>query len=229
MDKFWQHYDTLYAGKDYAAEVKTITPLLGEPGRLLDIGCGTGEHAIQFVLLGFSVCGVDTDMGAIEIACGKDIFCADFVCSSIEKLPCREFDAAVSLFNVVNYIMTEAALVSFFAAIRQRLKVGAPFIFDCWNGEAALADPPRVKITEYGTVTPALDREARRVHMKAELTVNGDSFTHEYDHRLWTIAELKAALWNAGFTAIHVAPWMRPAETATANDWKIMFICRNGA
>lgn len=37
-------------------------------GSILDIGCGTGEHAIFFNLLGYDVTGIDASTKAIELA-----------------------------------------------------------------------------------------------------------------------------------------------------------------
>ena len=37
-------------------------------GRVLDVGCGTGEHALMAASLGYEAVGVDTSMRAIELA-----------------------------------------------------------------------------------------------------------------------------------------------------------------
>ncbi len=37
-------------------------------GRVLDVGCGTGEHALMAASLGYDAVGVDTSMRAIELA-----------------------------------------------------------------------------------------------------------------------------------------------------------------
>jgi SAM-dependent methyltransferase len=40
-------------------------------GRVLDVGCGTGEHALMAASLGHEAVGVDMSMRAIELAKGK--------------------------------------------------------------------------------------------------------------------------------------------------------------
>lgn len=37
-------------------------------GRVLDVGCGTGEHALMAASLGYEAVGVDMSMRAIELA-----------------------------------------------------------------------------------------------------------------------------------------------------------------
>ncbi len=38
------------------------------PGRILDVGCGTGSNAIFFAKNGFSVEGIDTALRALRLA-----------------------------------------------------------------------------------------------------------------------------------------------------------------
>lgn len=223
---FWKHYDRMYAGKYYAGEVSTIQPLLGGAFTLLDAGCGTGEHSRQFANRMVSVIGCDTDCAAVGIAVAKGIRGARFECRSVETLGYKGFDAAVSLFNVVNYILTGDCLASFFAAIHRRLKPSSVFVFDCWNGEAVRVDPPRIKRTAISTLTPTWDGDI--IHMRLDACVDGEAFVHEYDHRPWTPGGLHGALQDAGFVNIVIARWMQPAIAATIADWKIMFICEKG-
>jgi len=57
-------YDVLYSDKDYATECDIIEKLLqeygqGRAGTLLDLGCGTGNHAFPLAQRGYHVTGVD--------------------------------------------------------------------------------------------------------------------------------------------------------------------------
>lgn len=57
-------YDTIYGAKDYGAECSLIETLLrsharGPVASILDLGCGTGNHAIPLAQRGYAVTGVD--------------------------------------------------------------------------------------------------------------------------------------------------------------------------
>lgn len=228
---FWDNYDTVYAGKDYAGEVATILPLLKSPKTLLDVGCGTGTHALIFAQHGIDVTAIDYDEEAISVARNKDRN------SSVKFQVCLPqrlrtdalFDAAVSLFDVVNYRQSTWFLYTFFAGIFDHIKPGAKFVFDCWNGDAALNDPPRVKVTKFGTITPTLapsqNLETTCVHLRFDATVEGNEFTYEFDHYLWSIDVLRRTLEDVGFANVLCTSWMMPEREASAQDWKVMFVC----
>ncbi len=53
-------YDEIYAEKPYAEEARFVHELAGAPGgKLLDVACGTGRHALAFADLGYEVTATD--------------------------------------------------------------------------------------------------------------------------------------------------------------------------
>jgi SAM-dependent methyltransferase len=103
----------------------TALRLLGPgPGRLVDVGCGTGFHTVRFVEAGWSVVGIDPSDDQLRRARGRGL---EVVCGRAEELPFRdgEFDAAVSLW-------THTDVDDFAAVCRETarvLKPGAPFVY----------------------------------------------------------------------------------------------------
>lgn len=225
---FWKHYDKMYADKDYDKEARALLPWLGDPRIILDVGCGTGNHAAAFARQGRLVVGIDLDPNAIKIAREKKVPNVVFLHGDITELRSKgRFDAVVSLFNVVNYVMNKQDLVMLFKYVSMRLRPGGCFIFDCWNGEAALADPPKDKVTQFGVLSGELDRENASTLLTLTACIDGEEFTKQFWHKLWTIQELKDLLEGVGFVNVQCTPWMRPFREATIEDWKVMFIAEN--
>jgi len=65
--------------------------------------------------------------------------------ADVQNLKENNFDMAIAMFNVVNYIENQADLNTFFRAIADKLEKKGMMVFDCWNGIAAVLDPPKIK------------------------------------------------------------------------------------
>ena len=69
-------YDLLYGDKDYEAECDLLCEAFrrwgtGPVESVLDLGCGTGNHAIPLAKRGFQVTGVDVSPGMLAHAEAK--------------------------------------------------------------------------------------------------------------------------------------------------------------
>lgn len=237
---FHDHYDRLYAAKNHAGEAACVLGLLGlrAGARLLEVGCGTGLHSRVFAGAGLEVTAVDTDAAMIARARTAGIG-ADFHALPVEELDDREFDGAAALFNVANYITRRDALVSAFTGIARRLLPGAGFAFDCWNGIAVLADPPRNEVRWVESdgwryemdIAAEMDAMHQTARIRNRFTAVGpagerEAFSHDLVHRLWTPAELRDALGEAGFAEVEFLRWMQPGDPAGAADWKMLVHAR---
>lgn len=245
---YYTYYDTLYSGKDYYLEVKTILELYKEiagglPGRVLDVGCGTGTHALIFAENSCEVVGIDIDCGAIDLARKKSgdhlELPPTFFCQDVKQLDAYNFDLAASLFNVVNYIDRIEDLLGFFQAIHKRLNDDGMYIFDCWNGLAAILDVPREKNTHLIVddeqvdiaTRPQIDLMNQRVCMDNTINITSSNgtmryFSFSYQHRLWMPWVLSNLLEISGFQILKMSKAWQLDAAANHDTWKIMFICR---
>src|SRR5688572_31581254 len=104
-------YDVLYQDKDYLEESRLIDRLLQAYGNgpvrtVLDLGCGTGNHALPLAQLGYEIVGVDRSAGMLESARKKAISQqingkANFYQDDIRSVQLqRAFDASIMMFAV---------------------------------------------------------------------------------------------------------------------------------
>jgi SAM-dependent methyltransferase len=165
-------YDSLYEDKNYQEEcnfVKHVFETYSEKkvNSILDLGCGTGSHALPFADMGYAVTGVDLSENMLEIArkkVGDQKKQIIFVQQDIKhlKLP-QKFDAAVALFAVMGYQTTNEDLKTTFVNIKNYLNSGGLFVFDCWYGPAVLSDRPAVRIKRMEDEEIAVTRIAEPV------------------------------------------------------------------
>lgn len=91
------------------------------PGqRVLELGCGTGEDAVQLARSGVDVVATDPSLKMLQVAQlkAKSADCADriqFLCERMERVPVllrgAQFDAVVSNFGALNCVKDLDALV----------------------------------------------------------------------------------------------------------------------
>lgn len=118
-------YDRDFLGEAHDPSVAAAVRLLGRgPGRLLDIGCGTGAKTVEFCDAGWEVTGVDVSDDMLRLARGRGL---DVVHADAATLPFDDgtFDAVVSVWT-----HTDAddfgAVVS---EISRVLQLGGPFVY----------------------------------------------------------------------------------------------------
>jgi SAM-dependent methyltransferase len=154
-----EYYDILYMDKDYEKECDFLENVFSHysrlrPAKILDIGCGTGGHLVTLAKRGYDVVGVDKSEWMVEFAkekvrrygFGARFFVADVLDLKLDE----KFDACISMFAVVNYIVKTDDIIQAFKNVRRHLKHGGLFIFDYWYGPAVLTIRPsiRVKVVE---------------------------------------------------------------------------------
>ncbi len=236
---FARHYDSIYSDKDYQSDIDVLEAMCGEnlgARQIIEIGAGTGNHTVRLARLARKLVSIEIDADFAEIARlkirGADSTNVDLRPVSLESLNVFDFDGAAAFFNVLNYIAPENRQ-PFIHALAARLKPGAWFLTDLWNGELVLRDPPRPEIREkkHGTtmvrqeITPVLDTKAGTVRLSYNIEVSrSDSverFTEDLTMHVWRLDELEHMLEEAGFTDIDFRDRRAFPAVATAGSWHV--------
>ena len=127
------YYNLFYKDKDYEKEAKCIHKKLIKHNvsgqNLLELGCGTGKHAITFSKLGYKIIGVEQSESMIKSLEKVDNF--ECMQGDIRKINFKDkFDSVISLFHVLSYQVSNKSLESVFKNVNISLKKNGLFLFD---------------------------------------------------------------------------------------------------
>jgi len=243
-------YDLLYAEKDYEAECDVIERAFAEFSaepvrRILDLGCGTGGHAVPLARRGYDVVGMDRSPGMLAAARAKaeaahvasriTFVPGDVTCAS-NVAPC---DAALMMFAVLGYQASLRDLSEALRSTRSNLRAGGLLLFDVWHAPAIHRVPPtpRWKMVERDGArvlrlsSGRLDRAASTCAVTIRvLTLVGDRLAGEtveqHCLRYFAREELVEALHGSGMELLRLGRfpeyWREPDDSI----WSVVGIAR---
>lgn len=255
FSEYARYYDLLYKDKDYAAEADYIHRLIQrwkpEARTLLELGSGTGKHALLLAQKGYDVLGVErsaemlAQARALTQAAGSKGESArkvlpSFVEGDIRSVCVdRQFDAAISLFHVISYQTTNADLQQAFETARKHVKPGGIFVFDVWYGPAVLTDRPAVRVKRMADDQIEVTRLAEpvlhpnrnvvdvhyHVYIRNKATGAVCETREKHEMRYLFTPELELLLERAGFSLLHQEEWLT-GRSAGGDTWGVCFVAR---
>jgi len=210
-------YDEVMAPVPYTEWVKYLRKIFKRynyfPKSILDVACGTGTVSLLLDEKGYFVTGVDISGSMIAEAEKKSVRCnslTQFICQNACDMSFNnEFDAAISLFDSFNYILSSSDVKRAFGAVYNAVKPGGYFIFDL-NSEYALKENFftqdnfwDVEATVKHDWVAKYDNKTRiaTVDMVFYLP-NGETFTETHKERAHRHVEIIEWLQNCGFEFI---------------------------
>jgi SAM-dependent methyltransferase len=249
LERYALYYDTLYQDKDYAREVDYVEWAFRRSGArdvkaVLDVGCGTGGHAIRLAQRGYRVAGIDPSPWMIararQKASGVPRSRLAFQQGTARSFRRSErFDAACCMFGVIDYLLDEEEIRASLTNIRRHLSNSAPFVLDYWYAPAVLAIRPSVRLLVKQadgyeiarTAIPSLD-PARCLNVtKYYCTIrrNGtieDEFTEIHPVRFFFRKELDRFLSESGFTPIAHLAFLKRRQPPGRRTWSALCVAR---
>jgi len=210
-------YDLIYSTfKDYPAEAAALAGVIRrehpQAKTILDVACGTAEHARLLARdHGFDVDGLDLDPAFVRIARGKlrgQVFEGDMTSFALP----RRYDVVQCLFSSIGYVRTLDNVRRAFERFREHLAPGGIALVEPWFAPGVMQHG-RVSIN---TAKTDAVRVARMAHTEVEDRMSRIRFeylvgrvsgiqhtTEVHELGLFTTEEQLRAFDDAGLEAKH--------------------------
>ncbi len=248
--KYADFYDSLYQDKDYKGECDAIEEIFKKYSRkkvfsVLDLGCGTGNHAFELHARGYEIVGVDRSEVMLTHAERKLSKVSDNTNIRFEKGDIRtwksneQFDAVVMMFAVLGYQLENKDVLQSLATVKKHLKLGGLFIFDVWYGPAVLSQKPSKRIKTVNTPTGKILRRASSeidsirqictVHYLTSYETNkhqNQEIIEDHQMRYFFSQELSLFLKTSGLELIKLSEFPNWKNDINETTWNIFGIAK---
>jgi SAM-dependent methyltransferase len=154
---------------------------------ILDLGCGTGNHAIPLAKRGYSVVGIDRSeemLACLRSKAGNQLSSnISFQRGSIRSVDLgHTFDATLMMFAVLGYQTENKDVLAALRTARRHLNPGGILIFDIWHGPAVL----NLRPSERSKIIPTSEGEMVRL---ASGSLDTELQTCTVNYQIWRIKE----------------------------------------
>jgi len=243
-----EQYDSLYGSKDYKIECDLIEEAVRrfstpKPISVLDVGCGTGEHAIEMARRGYVVTGVDLSQQMLDVATVKTakqpyLERPRWVCGDLRDFKTAEqYDMAIMMFSVVGYLTSNNDVLAGLRNIRRHIKLGSLLICDFWSGPSVLTVLPGERVRVVQT-------QDGKIIRTASTALNIEKHTADVTFKMWTLAhdilvsetcethhlryffpmEIQLFLSNAGFNLKGLSAFPSLDVPLTSESWNALAV-----
>lgn len=231
-------YDQIHSSKSYEGESKRMLDFLKtELGKtnilkIMDFGCGTGVHLNSLAGERLELYGYDRNEYMLEVARRKypDLS----VSSDYSQIP-GDLDLVYSLFDVVNYQITDAEVGIFFRSLASKLSRGAMLLIDGWHYPGVKLDPPNARERDIVFESTIINRRVQPstqddyrttiLDITLEDKLQSQMLTHErHTMRAFEREELAAFASACGFKEINFRDGRDWFSELHAESWRfVMF------
>lgn len=244
--KYAEIYDLIYSKKDYLKESNWIEKIFmrysdKKPGKILELGCGTGNYTEIFAKKGYEITGVDFSRYMIEIAKRKarlNKLEIPYFRRDIRELNLRKkFDLCLMLFNVVGYLNRDSDIINCFKSVREHLVEGGLFLFDFWFAQAVLNIKPsrRINVLQNGDLTivkissPVMKKSVIDIFIKIFISNKNkfvEKFNEKHRARFFSPEEYRGLLKTGGFKIIKETPFLNSKNLLNKKTWIGFVVCK---
>jgi SAM-dependent methyltransferase len=245
-------YDLFYADKPYHEEAAFVHQCLQKYGgdnirRLLEIACGTGNHAFEFEKYGYEIVAIDYSEDMIAQATHKQKkrgSSVAFFCDDMRTLDnvAETFDAAICLFDSIGYVLTNEALKSTLININRCLRPGGLFVIEFWHAAAMIREYEPLRIRRWETPLSEVMRISETSldvvqqigtvdYSVFELYKNGSylNFKERQQNRFFLVQEMSMLLSYSNFNPLHWFAGFSDNVQISEQTWHIVGVVQKHA
>lgn len=241
-------YDQIYQNKDYDGECDLIEKLFNQycptkPHKIVDFGCGTGNHAIRLQKRGYLLTGVDRSHDMIVQAREKTDYenlKIPYQCINIQNYQGDElFDAAIMMFAVLGYQISNQELIKVLMSVHSNLEQDGIFIADFWYGPAVLTTRPetRFQTIVYGEkkiirlssgVVDSLSHKVTVDISTLEIENNRviTDVNEKHEMRYFFPKEIELLCQLTGFHLLLLSSWDQPGKIPDELSWNAFLVLK---
>ena len=236
------YYNLFYANKDYKSEAeyihKKIKQYKSNANSILELGCGTGKHAINLSKFGYQILGIEKSESMLKQAVkSRNI---EFQQGDIRKVYLEKtFDCVISLFHVISYQITNENLISVFSTAFNNLKNEGIFLFDFWFAPAVIHQKPSVRKKTISTQKKTITRIAEPEIFLDRNQVNVEYTYYDFEHstnkfkitkeihkmRYFSIPELNFIANKTGFEVLNAEEFLTGLRPSY-DTWGVCLVLR---
>jgi SAM-dependent methyltransferase len=234
------YYDRLMSFVNYPSWVVYIEKIIQlssvKEKFLLDLACGTGVCLELWSKNGYSVIGLDKSLAMLEV-CHEKLVGQDDVLlinGNMQSFKLgRQVPVITCLYDSLNYLLTEAELLSCFRRVHDALRTDGVFVFDMntihslrdeWGNNSFQRRDEDLFSVWTNTYNPAQDISSLNITL--HIRRNGEEIILKEFHqeRGYRLSVVEALLREAGFNySLYRHLTFTPA---TENDLRIMGVAR---
>jgi SAM-dependent methyltransferase len=248
--RFARYYDLIYHGLvDYEGDVNFLERVFRRfrtaPKTILDLGCGTGNHALPMARRGYRVTGIDQSREMLALARKKAASLRTrprFVHADMRSFHLgRTFDAAVCMFGAFGYVLPERDAVRSLRSVHAHLEPGGLYVFEFWQGSAARPAPfeswldvrrknleiVRLEVARYDPRTGRLPWEFQLIVLEGRRLI--DRFEEVHTIQTYSLPGMRDLLRRGGFDLIGAFAGTNKKKTfapVTPTTFRIMTVAR---
>ena len=246
FSKYAGYYDIIYKNKKYNKETKYIHKLINQftkKKNLLDVGCGSGQHAKYFLKYNYKIVGIDKSKDMINVAKNKikSKFVKFYKKDVINFGYKNRFDVAVSLFHVMSYVTKSKDFNKALKNINYSLKKGGIFAFDFWYTPAVQKlklqkrtktydsnDLSIIRKVDFGYLNKNIYKiliDLKIIRKKRKKEIFNENFNEIHYVRSFNLTELSKKLNRFGFNIMNCYEWLKFSKP-TSNCWSAVIVAQ---